>query len=101
MEPRQTLTLRRRRCLYKLLLSPRLQVKFKKKFSQHSNKNKLQRSWILKLPKPLQWVSTQTSSPTSLQRCAGSSSKTNPSEQLIQEHLSQTGHLNESQKPWM
>ena len=101
MEPRQALTPLRRQCLYKLLQSQRLQVKYKQKLSQHSNKSKLKRRWILKLPKPLQWVSTQTSSPTSLQRCEGSSSKTNPSEQPIQENLSQIGHLKESQKQWM
>jgi len=103
MEPRQALSPLRRQCLYKLLQSQRLQVKYKQKqkLSQHNNKSKLKSLKILKLPKPLQWVSTQTSSPTSLQRCEGSSSKTNPSEQPIQENLSQIGHLKESQKQWM
>ena len=105
MKPKQTLTLSSRWCLNKTLSSPLRRIKKKEKIklklSQRSSKNKLQRNWILKLLKPLQWVLTQTSLPTSLLRCGESSSKTNPSEQPIQEHLSPIGRLNESQKPWM
>lgn len=43
MQPRQALTPHRRRCLYKLLQSQRLQVKYKQKLSQHNNKSKLKK----------------------------------------------------------